>query len=206
MAMTTVEFRNHVRRKQLERTEDKLRTSLWQKRKLQRSGSRPGQGVNNAARITYDEWQTLPVETLVRRQLLSMSLKQVKFRCTSNTVHFVLNEEHSKNALLNSNDVRQLLGEHHILYLLQNGWIQWILQEIVTFSAICSSKLLTESQAESIFSMQRINLSKPAYYNGSPNSFHIIWTCRHNTTRNIQTSRISQNPQDISGRRTLHYV
>ena len=39
-----------------------------------------------------------------------MTLKQLELRCTSNTVHFVLNEEHSKDALLNSNEVRQLLG------------------------------------------------------------------------------------------------
>ena len=80
------------------RTEDELRTSLWQKRKRPRSGPRPGQGVNNASRTTYNEWKTLPVGTLVRRRLLSMTLKQLEIRCTSNTVHFVLNEEHYKDA------------------------------------------------------------------------------------------------------------
>ena len=90
-------------------------------------------------------------------------------------------------------------GAPHVLYLLQNGWMLLILQEIVTSSAICSSKLLTDLHAESIFSMQRINLSKPAYYLGSLSSFFIILTSMQNTTRNILTS---QNPQDISGRRT----
>ena len=47
-------------------------------------------------------WKTLPVETLWRHSLLSMSLKQLALRWC-NTVHFVLNEELSKNALLNSN-------------------------------------------------------------------------------------------------------
>ena len=182
---------------------DEFRTSLWQKRKRPRSGSRPGQGVNNASRITYDEWKTLPVETLVRRRLLSMTLKQLELRCTSNMVHFVLNEEHSKDALLNSNEVRQLLGRTHVLYLLRNGWMPRILQENVTSSAIGSSKFLTDLRAESIFSMQRINLSKLAYYRGNLNSFLIILTSMRNTSRNISTS---QNPRDISGRRTLHYV
>ena len=115
------------------RTEDELRASLWQKRKRPRSGSRPGQGVNSASRITYDEWKTLPVETLVRRRLLSMTLKQLELRCTSNTVHFMLNEEHSKDALLNSNEVWQLLGRtpRFIPTLYTYGWMPRILQEIV---------------------------------------------------------------------------
>ena len=61
------------------------------------------------AQLSWAERKTLPVETLVRRRLLSMTLKQLELRCTSNTVHFVLNEEHSKDALLNSNEVVQLL-------------------------------------------------------------------------------------------------
>ena len=54
---------------------------------------------------------TLPVETLVERRLLNMSLKQLELRCRNNTVHYVLNEEHSKDALLNSNELRQILGK-----------------------------------------------------------------------------------------------
>ena len=92
------------------RMDDELRTSLWQIRREPRSGSRPGQGVNNASRVTHGEQKTLPVETLVRSRLLSMTLKQLELRCSSNTVHFVLNEENSKDALLNSNEVWQLLG------------------------------------------------------------------------------------------------
>ena len=68
----------------------------------------------------------------MRRRLLSMTLKQLELRCTSNTVHFVFNEEHSKDALLNSNEVRQLLGR-------TPRFIPRILQEIVTSSAIGSS-------------------------------------------------------------------
>ena len=94
-------------------------------------------------------------------------------------------------------------GEPHDLYLLWNGWMWRILQEIVTFSAIGSSKLLTDSRAESIFSMRRINLSKPAYYRWSLNSFSIIRTSMRNATGNTSTS---QNPWNISGRRTLHHV
>ena len=74
--------------------------------------------------ITYEEWKTLPVETLVRRRLLSMTLKHLEHRCTSCTVHFVLNEEHTKDALLNSNEVTPRL------YLLQNGRMPRIFQEI----------------------------------------------------------------------------
>jgi len=54
---------------------------------------------------------TLPVEKLVERRLLNMSLKQLELRCTNNTVHYVLNKEHSKDALLNSNELRQILGK-----------------------------------------------------------------------------------------------
>ena len=65
-------------------------------------------------------------------------------------------------------------GTLHVLYLLQNGWLQRILQEIVTSLDVCSTKLLTDLRAESIFSMQRIDLSKQAYYCGNLGSFHII--------------------------------
>ena len=41
------------------RMEVELWISLWHKRKRQQSGSRPGRGLNNASRITYDEWKTL---------------------------------------------------------------------------------------------------------------------------------------------------
>ena len=51
------------------------------------------------------------METLVERRLLDMSLMQLELRCTNNTVHYVLNNEDSKDPLLNSNEVRQLLGK-----------------------------------------------------------------------------------------------
>ena len=74
----------------------------------------------------------------------------------------------TQKTLHNSNEVRQLLptcwGEPHVLYLLRNGWMPRILQDIVTSLAIGSSKILTDSRAERIFGMQRINLSKPAHY------------------------------------------
>ena len=54
---------------------------------------------------------------------LTMTLKQLELRCASNTVHFVLNEEHSKDALLNSYEVWQLLGRAPLLYLLRNRWM-----------------------------------------------------------------------------------
>ena len=76
-----------------------------------RKSSRSGRGVTATSRITYKEWMTLPVETLVERRLLSMSLKQLELRCTNNTVHYVLNHEHSKDTLLNSNELRRILGK-----------------------------------------------------------------------------------------------
>ena len=39
---------------------------------------------------------------------------------------------------------------------------------------------------QKVFSMQGINISKPAFYLGSLNCFHIILTSMRNTTRNIQ--------------------
>ena len=86
-------------------------------------------------------------------------------------------------------------GELHVLHLLQNGWMPRILQEIVTFSAIGSSKLLTV-RVQEVYSAR-------AYYRRSINSFRIIRTSMRNTTRNIS---MPQNPRDISGRRTLHYA
>ena len=101
------------------------------------------------AQLSWAERKTLPVQMLVRRRLLSMTLKQLKLRCTSNTVHFVLNEEHSKDALLNSYEVRQLLGRAPRLYLLRNGWMPRILQEIVTSSAI-GRKYIQHAKNQSI--------------------------------------------------------
>ena len=49
---------------------------------------------------------TLPLDTLVERKFLGMSLQQLELRCTSNTVHYVLNQEHAKDALLTSNELR----------------------------------------------------------------------------------------------------
>ena len=88
----------------------------------------------------------------------------------------MLNKEHSKGTLLNSNEVLQMLGpgENPTLYLLLNGWLQRILQKTVTSSAIGSSKLLTNLLADSRFSMQRlprVNLWKHASYHPSLNSF-----------------------------------
>ena len=76
-----------------------------------RKSSRPWKGVTSLARITYEEWKSLPVETLVERRLLSLSLTQLELRCTSNTVHYVLNKEHSKDPLLNCNQLRMLLSK-----------------------------------------------------------------------------------------------
>ena len=54
---------------------------------------------------------TLPVETLVVRRLLGMTLKQLELRCTNNTVHYVLNQFHAKDPLLISNDLRKILSK-----------------------------------------------------------------------------------------------
>jgi hypothetical protein len=51
------------------------------------------------------------METLVERRLLDMSLTQLELRCVNNTVHYVLNKEDSKDPLLTSNEVRQLLSK-----------------------------------------------------------------------------------------------
>jgi hypothetical protein len=71
-----------------------------------RSGSRPGKGILNNARITRRGWMTFPLETLVERKFLGMSLQQVELRCTSNIVHYVLNEEHAEDKLLISNELK----------------------------------------------------------------------------------------------------
>ena len=81
------------------------------RRKRKRSGSRPGKGLTQTSRIKDEEWTTLPVETLVERRLLGMSLKQLELRCTSNTVHYVLNKEHTEDQLLNSNELKKVLSK-----------------------------------------------------------------------------------------------
>ena len=53
--------------------------------------------MNDASKITNDEWKTLPVETIIGRRPLSMTLKQIELKSTSNTVHFVLNDKDSKD-------------------------------------------------------------------------------------------------------------
>jgi hypothetical protein len=40
-----------------------------------------------------------------------MSLQQLELRCTSNTVHYVLNQEHAKDALLTSNELTRVLSK-----------------------------------------------------------------------------------------------
>lgn len=47
----------------------------------------------------------------MERRLLNMTLEQLERRCISNTVHYVLNQEHSKDPLLNSNELRTLLSK-----------------------------------------------------------------------------------------------
>ena len=167
------------------RTEDELRTLIWQKRKRPRSGSRPGQGVNNASRITYDEWKTLPVETLVRRRLLSMTLKQLELRCTSNTVHFVLDVEHSKDALLNSNEVRRLLGRTpRFIPTPKRVDAADIARDcdivgyrlIKAFNRFACRKYIQHAKNHSIEGD-----SKPAYYHGILISFRITLTSMNNT-------------------------
>jgi hypothetical protein len=55
--------------------------------------------------------RTLPLETLVERKFLGMSLQQLEFRCTSNTVHYALNEEHAEDTLLISNELKPVLSK-----------------------------------------------------------------------------------------------
>ena len=54
---------------------------------------------------------TLPLETLVERKFLGMSLQQLELRYTNNTVHYVLNKEHAKDAPLTSNELRRVLSK-----------------------------------------------------------------------------------------------
>ena len=51
------------------------------------------------------------MQALVERRLLSMSLSQLERQCTNNTVHYVLNQEDSKDQLLTSNELRRLLSK-----------------------------------------------------------------------------------------------
>jgi hypothetical protein len=59
----------------------------------------------------YQDWMTLPVETLVECRVVGMSLQQLELRCTSNTVHCVLNLEHARDPLLTSNDLKRVLSK-----------------------------------------------------------------------------------------------
>jgi hypothetical protein len=54
---------------------------------------------------------TLPLDTLVERKFLGMSLQQLELRCTSNTVHYVLNQTHAKDTLLTSNELKRVLSK-----------------------------------------------------------------------------------------------
>ncbi len=54
---------------------------------------------------------TLPLDTLVERKFLGMFLQQLELQCTSNTVHYVLNQEHVEDALLTSNELRLVLSK-----------------------------------------------------------------------------------------------
>jgi hypothetical protein len=40
-----------------------------------------------------------------------MSVKQLELRCTSNTVHYVLNQDHMEDQLLNSNELKRVLSK-----------------------------------------------------------------------------------------------
>jgi hypothetical protein len=66
-------------------------------------GPGPWKGKLNNARSTYREWMTLPLDTLVERKFLGMSLQQLELRRTSNIVHYVLNQEHTEDTLLTIN-------------------------------------------------------------------------------------------------------
>ena len=69
------------------------------------------EGITYSSRTTYQDWMTIPVETLVERRVLGMSLQQLELRCTSNTVHYVLNLEPAKDSLLTSNDLKRVLSK-----------------------------------------------------------------------------------------------
>jgi len=82
-----------------------------QRRWKKRSGSRPPSVLTNTSRITFQDWMTQPMETLVEHRLLDMTLKQLELRCTNNTVHYVLNQDHAKDPLLTSNDLKRVLSK-----------------------------------------------------------------------------------------------
>ena len=111
------------------RMEIELWISLWHKRKRQQSESRPWRGVNNASRITYDEWKTPPVEKLVIRHLLTWSWNNwssgeaaLKLRCTSSRCIYVKRAYWFTPTKLGS-----CCGEHQILFLIlsQEFWHRW---------------------------------------------------------------------------------
>ena len=54
---------------------------------------------------------TLPVDTLVERKFLGMSLQQLELRCTKNTVHYVLNQEHEEGSLLTTQELKRILSK-----------------------------------------------------------------------------------------------
>ena len=54
---------------------------------------------------------TLPLDTLVERKFLGMSLQQLELRCTSNIVHYVLNQEQAGDTLLTSNELKRVLSK-----------------------------------------------------------------------------------------------
>ena len=64
-----------------------------------------------AGKITCEEWAELPIEKLVQRTILNMTVRQLELRQLNNTVHYVLNQEHQSDPLLTSNDVARLLGK-----------------------------------------------------------------------------------------------
>ncbi len=50
-------------------------------------------------------------DTLVERKFLGITLQQLELRCTSNTVHYVLNQTHAKDMLLTSNELKRVLSK-----------------------------------------------------------------------------------------------
>ena len=107
-----------------------------------------------------------------------MTLKQLELRCISNTVHFVLNAEHSKDALLNSKEVREQLGQNpHTI-----STPKWVDAEDVArdcdifgcwlmnaFNKLVCRKYIQHSKNCNDY------LSKLAHHSGNLNSFHIVW-------------------------------
>jgi hypothetical protein len=70
-----------------------------------------GKGITSNARITRRDWMTLPLDTLVERKFLGMSLQQLELRCTSNPVHYLLNQEHAEDDMLTSNELIRVLSK-----------------------------------------------------------------------------------------------